>query len=93
MNGCPFLVEDCTMDGTDYDCEHPTYGTKYGCDKCPMFGRNGGKRQYRLVNPRERHLTKHAPDVGDSAASSDIFLASEVSALQGESTPAPTQVM
>ena len=52
MKGCPFLVEDCTMDGTDYDCEHPTYGTKYGCDRCPMFGRNGGKRQYRLVNPR-----------------------------------------
>jgi len=52
MNGCQFLVEDCTMDGTDYDCEHPTYGTKYGCDRCPMFGRNGGKRQYRLVNPR-----------------------------------------
>jgi SAM-dependent methyltransferase len=39
------------------------------------------------------HLTKHAPDVGDSAASSDIFPASEVSALQGESAPAPTQVM
>lgn len=52
MNGCPFLVEDCTMDGTDYDCEHPTYGAKYGCDHCPMFGRNSGKRQYRLVNPR-----------------------------------------
>jgi hypothetical protein len=52
MKGCPFLVEDCTMDGTDYDCEHPTYGAKYGCDRCPMFGRNGGKRQYRLVNPR-----------------------------------------
>ncbi len=52
MNGCPFLVEDCTMDGTDYDCEHPTYGVKYGCDHCPMFGRNSGKRQYRLVNPR-----------------------------------------
>jgi len=52
MNGCPFLVEDCTMDGTDYDCEHPTYGTKYGCDHCPMFGRHGKKRQYRLINPR-----------------------------------------
>lgn len=66
MNGCPFLVEDCTMDGTDYECEHPTYGTKYGCDRCPMFGRNGSKRQYRLVNPRERLLTKHAPDVLNS---------------------------
>lgn len=42
---------------------------------------------------QERKLTKHAPDVGDSAASSGIFLSSEVSALQGESTPAPTQVM
>ena len=39
------------------------------------------------------HLTPHAPDVGDSAASSGIFLPSEVSALQAESTPAPTQVM
>ena len=52
MKGCQFLVEDCTMDGTDYDCEHPTYGAKYGCDRCPMFGRNGNKRQYRLVNFR-----------------------------------------
>ena len=62
MNGCPFLVDDCTMDGTDYDCEHPTY-VRYGCDRCPMFGRNGGKRQYRLVNPRVRRgLTQRAPD-------------------------------
>ena len=37
--------------------------------------------------------TPHAPDVGESAASSGIFLPSEVSALQAESTPAPTQVM
>ena len=93
MNGCPFLVEDCTMDGTDYECEHPTYGTKYGCDRCPMFGRNGSKRQYRLVNPRERLLTKHAPDVVESAASVSISTASEVSASEADSTPATTQVM
>ena len=37
--------------------------------------------------------TPHAPDIGESAALSSIFLPSEVSALQAESTPAPTQVM
>lgn len=36
------------MDGTEYDCEHPTYGEKYGCDHCPMFGRHNGKRKYHL---------------------------------------------
>ena len=45
-----------------------------------------------LAYPK-RNLTPHAPDVGDSVASSGIFLSSEVSALQGESKPAPTQVM
>ena len=88
MNGCPFLVEDCTMDGTDYDCEHPTYGVKYGCDHCPMFGRNGGKRQYRLVNPRvtppnnRLHL-----DVGDSPAQQALFTA-EADTAEGK-LPAP----
>lgn len=64
MYGCPFLSEDCTMDGTDYSCDHPTYGTKYGCDRCPMFGRNGGKRQYRLMNFRKTKEDK-CPDCGE----------------------------
>ena len=39
------------------------------------------------------HLTKHAPDVVESAASSGIVTASEVSASEAESTPATMQVM
>ena len=39
------------------------------------------------------HLTKHAPDVVESAASVSISPASEVSASEAESTPATTQVM
>ncbi len=38
-------------------------------------------------------LTKHAPDVVESATSSDILPASEVSASKADSTPATTQVM
>ena len=38
-------------------------------------------------------LTKHAPDVVESAASVSISPASEVSASEAESTPATTQVM
>ena len=68
---CQFLVENCTMDGTDYDCEHPTYGTKYGCDRCPMFGRNGGKREYRLINPRAM-LTKRIVDVCQTCKDDDF---------------------
>mgnify|MGYP000940748333 CR=1 FL=1 len=37
--------------------------------------------------------TKNAPDVVESAASSDISTASEVSASEAESKPAITQVM
>lgn len=37
--------------------------------------------------------TKHAPDVVESVASSDILPASEVSASEADSTPATTQVM
>jgi hypothetical protein len=41
----------------------------------------------------ETCLTKHAPDVVDSAASVSISIASEVSASEADSTPATTQVM
>ena len=37
--------------------------------------------------------TKHAPDVVESEASSDIYRTSEVSASEAEPTPATTQVM
>ena len=37
--------------------------------------------------------TKHAPDVVESAASSEISTASEVSASEADSSPATTQVM
>ena len=40
-----------------------------------------------------RSLTKHAPDVVESAASSEISPASEVPASEAESKPATTQVM
>lgn len=40
-----------------------------------------------------RSLTKHAPDVVDSAASVSISPASEVSASEADSTPVTTQVM
>ncbi len=90
MKGCPFLVEDCTMDGTDYDCEHPTYGTKYGCGRCPMFGRNGGKRQYRLVNPRVTPPNNRLhSDAGESAPFQADSNASALSTSQALSTPAP----
>jgi hypothetical protein len=49
--GCEYLREDCTMDGTDYDCEHPTYGEKYGCDYCPIFGRNRKRKKITLDLP------------------------------------------
>ena len=41
----------------------------------------------------QRRPTKHAPDVVESAASVSISPASEVSASEADSTPAPTQVM
>ena len=43
--------------------------------------------------PLEAQLTKHAPDVVESSASSDILPASEVPASEAESTPATTQAM
>lgn len=42
---------------------------------------------------QERRPTQHAPDVVESAASVSIFPASEVSALEADTTPATTQVM
>ena len=46
-----------------------------------------------LLEMLEAHLTKHAPDVVESEASSEISTASEVSASEADSTPATTQVM
>jgi len=38
MNGCVWLEESCTMDGTDYDCTNPSPPSKDGtCDHC-LFG-------------------------------------------------------
>ena len=45
-----------------------------------------------LVGQLKRHLTKRAPDAGDSAAFSSIFLASSFFCSQTESTPTHTQV-
>jgi len=42
---------------------------------------------------REIRPTKHAPDVVESAASSEISTTSEVSASEADSSPATTQVM
>lgn len=49
-----------------------------------------GKDYWSKIVP---HLTKHAPDVVESAASVSISLTSEVSASEADSTPATTQVM
>ena len=46
-----------------------------------------------VVFQQVSRLTQRAPDVVESAASVSIFPASEVSASQGESTSATTQVM
>ena len=46
-----------------------------------------------LLEMLEAHLTKHAPDVVEFAASVSIHHASEVSASEADSTPATTQVM
>ena len=51
------------------------------------------ERGERELSYAETRLTKHAPDVVDSAASVSISPASEVSTSQAESTPATTQVM
>ncbi len=55
------------------------------CLKCGAHG----EYEYGRWHWSRAHLTKRPPDAGDSAASSDSLPASEVSALQGESTPAP----
>jgi hypothetical protein len=58
MRGCPYLEIVFSMDGDEYECEHPTYGINYGCDHCPMFGRNHGKRKYHLKPKDILPLTK-----------------------------------
>ena len=57
------------------------------------LGVNGVECCKRCARVAIAHLTKHAPDVVESAASSEIPNASEVSASEADSTPATTQVM
>jgi hypothetical protein len=33
--GCEYLVEEESMDGTEYTCEHPVY-SKDTCDRCRL---------------------------------------------------------
>jgi hypothetical protein len=65
---------------------------------CGYIGEPGGDyvrcyRCKRAWRTNWAHLTKHAPDAVESAASVGIFPASEVSASEAGSTPATTQVM
>ncbi len=54
---------------------------------------HSSKWHYYYRRDHVRGLTQLAPDAGESAASSDILPASEVSASEAESKPATTQVM
>jgi hypothetical protein len=33
--GCEFLIEEESMDGTEYTCEHPVYSNDT-CDRCRL---------------------------------------------------------
>ncbi len=57
-----------------------------------LLGNDDIERHYEQLGKIIRP-TKHAPDVVESAASSGISPASEVSASEAESNPATTQVM
>jgi len=75
------------------DEDYVSYGSwSYTCHDCGFVYRHGlgVSEQTEKFNSRR---TKHAPDVVESAASSDISHASEVSASKAGSTPATTQVM
>ena len=50
-------------------------------------------RGWRLCRRCSAHLTKHAPDVVESASSVSISIASEISASEADSSTATTQVM
>ncbi len=73
---------------------YPTegFGIPHQCNRKRGHGGNGlyCKQHARM---QERKLTKHAPDVVESAASVSISTTSEVSASEADSTPATTQVM
>lgn len=68
------------------------YGSKmaitgYRCSECGHWNNLKRRKWFRA------HLTKHAPEVVESAASISIPTASEVSASEADSSPATTQVM
>ena len=80
----PLLCIDEVMDGTGWHLYQCSRKRGHGIDGlyCKQHARK-----------HERNLTKHAPDVVESAASVSTSPASEVSASEAESTPATTQVM
>ena len=85
-------IEACAKcaEGTEEDFE--PFGTSFAGGEEPLTCPCCGGEFWSLVLLESRP-TKHAPDVVESAASSDISPASEVSALEAGSTPATTQVM
>ncbi len=75
------------------DEDYVSYGSwSYTCHECGFTYRHGlgVSEQVEKFNSRP---TKHAPDVVESAASSEISTTSEVSASEADSSPATTQVM
>ena len=77
-----------SANGKPIRCEHEATREEIWNDHAGFVVVNLCERCYQCFRP-----TKHAPDVVESAASSDISPTPEVSVLQAESTPAPTQVM
>lgn len=75
----------CTVSGHGMRCEVAEDKQRHKKDVSRL--------RRRLSKQECRLLTKHAPDVVDSAASVSISIASEVSASEVDSTPATTQVM
>ena len=75
----------CTVSGHGMRCEVAEDKQRHKKDVSRL--------RRRLSKQECRLLTKHAPDVVESAASSDIPATSEVSASEAESKPATTQVM
>lgn len=68
MKNCNYLTETATMDGTDYDCEHPVF--KGDCDGCPFGGlaKESAEKKFEALELKALRLYEEKENLKDELA-------------------------
>lgn len=56
VNGCEFLEKLETINGLEYDCEHPEYSSLFTCDNCPLGPKSAQPPNQPIEQPNDTSI-------------------------------------